>query len=307
MIVVNLLESMKRFEKYTRIIHHDFPYLNVSSIKKIGEGDNSIAFLINENYIFRFAKREEVKQQIRREILVLPKIKSAVTLQIPEFEFISPGIKFVGYKKIEGKVFTSKILQSLNLEEQIFIQKTLANFLSQVHSFLLTELKNCGLETMNPYEEYSENFVDAKEYIFPKISKNKRKIISRLFTEYLSNENNFNYTPALVHNDFSKDHILFDAVNKEITGIIDFGDIAIGDPGYDFMYLQDEFGETFLHEILKYYQHPHQLISINKIYFFSLANKIQILLTSLKNKDDEGIKSGLKDLNKWFKKFALKK
>jgi aminoglycoside 2''-phosphotransferase len=296
------MESMKKFQNYIMIIHQDFPDLNIFSIKKMGEGDNSIAFLINENNIFRFAKRKEIKQQIRREILVLPKIKPALNLQIPEFGFISPETKFVGYKKIEGEIFTNKIFQSLKKKEQLFIQKTIANFLYQIHSFSVAELKNCRLETMNPYEEYSDNFEQAKQLIFPNISKNKRGIITKLFTQYLCNENNFKYAPALVHNDFSKDHILFDTVNKGICGIIDFGDIAFGDRDYDFMYLLDEFGEDFLSGIFKYYQHQYHPVSLNKIHFFSLANKIQILLTSIKDNDEEGIKNDLKSFNKWFEK-----
>jgi len=298
---------MKKFQKYINLIHREFPAFPISSIKKTGEGDNSNAFLINENYIFRFAKRKEVQQQIRREICVLPKIRSTLNLQIPDFEFIPPDRKFVGYKKIEGNAFTNKILVSLNQEEQIFIQKTFANFLSQVHSFRLTELKDCGLETMDFQKEYSENFEEVRQSIFFNISKNKREIITRLFTEYLSNKNNFNYPPTLIHNDFSKDHILFNPANKVITGIIDFGDIAFGDPDYDFMYLLDEFGAGFLSEILKYYQHPHYPVSLNKINFFSLANKIQILLVSINNNDGQGIKTGMKNLNNWLKKSVLKK
>jgi aminoglycoside 2''-phosphotransferase len=293
---------MKEFETYTALIHHDFPDFNISSIKKIGEGDNSVAFSVNDDYIFRFAKREEVKIHIRRETLVFPKIKSALNLQIPEFEFISPETNFVSYKKIEGDILSDTIFQSLKKKEQAGIQKTIANFLSQIHSFPLAELKKCGLETMHLYDEYSENLADAQRLIFPMIPGNEREIIAGFFTEYLSNENNFNYPPTLVHNDFSKDHILFNSANKQITGIIDFGDIAFGDPDYDFLYLLDEFGEAFLEETLKYYQLRDHNVPLIKIYFFSLANKIQTLFNNIKDDDDDGIKTSLKHLNKWFKK-----
>jgi len=298
---------MNKFQKYVHLIQHDFPAFRISSIKKVGEGDNSKAFLVNENYIFRFLKRKDVKQQVRREISVLPKIRSALNLQIPDFEFISPELYYVGYKKIEGTVLNNENFESLKKKDRISIEKTIANFLSQIHSIPLSELSNSGLETMNLYEEYSGNFEDAKTFIYPHISKNKRKIIDSLFTGYLNNEKNLNYTASLVHNDFSKDHILFDTVNKEITGIIDFGDIAFGDPDYDFIYLLDEFGESFLIEILKYYQVPNRPVSRNKIHFFTLANKIQILLTSIRDNDNKEIKNALKGLNKCVEKLASKK
>jgi len=264
-----------QYQKYINLIQQDYPLLKISSIIKVGESDNSKAFHVNENYIFRFPKRKEVKQQIGREISVLPKIKSVLNLKIPDFEFISPDINYVGYKKIEGTVLTNKIFQCLKQKEQTFLQKTIAQFLYQIHSFPIEDLQNCGLEQMNLYEEYSENFEKAKQFIFPKVSKSKREMTGRLFTEYLSDENNFNYAPTLVHNDFSKDHILYDPAKKEITGIIDFGDIAFGDPDYDFLYFADEFGENFLIDVLN-------IISIRIVLFLKI--KFIFLLLRIKFK-----------------------
>ncbi|HEY5391383.1 MAG TPA: aminoglycoside phosphotransferase family protein, partial [Hanamia sp.] len=226
---------MKRFEKYIKDIHQDFPDFVISSIKKIGEGDNSKAFLINEDYIFRFSKREEVKEQVRREIAVLPKIKPLVTIQIPGFTFISPSMNYVGYRMIKGENLSGKIFKNLTQKDQQNVQKTLADFLSAIHAIDLLQLKNGNLETMDLKEEYHENFEKAKRLIFPHLSQNKREIITRFFIDYLDNEDNFNYAECLIHNDFSTDHILFNTINKQITGIIDFGDIAIGDPDYDLM------------------------------------------------------------------------
>lgn len=297
---------MKKFEKYIQKIHHDFPRFLISSIQITGEGDNSIAFIINENYIFRFPKRKEVKKQIQREIAVLPKIKSSLNLSIPHFEFISPEINFVGYKIIPGTPLTFKIYNSLNKKQQAYINQSIGSFLSQLHHTDMDALNHCNLETMDPCEEYSDNFRKAKKYIYPHISKSKQKIITRVFTEYLCNSENFKYTPALIHNDFSADHILFDTESKLLTGIIDFGDIAIGDPDYDLMYLLDEFGEKILKGIFKIYKPGNKKKLMKKLYFFSLANKIQIIL-AYKDFNLWFLKDAYKGLEVWFKKFTINK
>ena len=298
---------MAKFDNYRNLIQKDFPDFSIPSIKKIGEGENSKAFLVNQNYIFRFPKRKTVKQQIQREVCVLPKIKRVVDLSIPEFEFISPQLNFVGYPKINGETISNKIFLSLSKKEQEIIHKQLGNFLTQIHSFLIDDLKNCGLEIMDLKEEYAENLKDAEKLIYPYILKSKQKIIKQLFIDYLNNPGNFNYTPTLVHNDFSKDHILFDTVNQQITGIIDFGDIAFGDPDYDFMYLLDEFGDKFLKRVLKYYRRDNPNVSLEKINFFTLGSKIQILLGCKRENDKDGFKSSLKDLNNWFRKYNSEK
>jgi len=293
---------MKRFEKYIKDIHQDFPDFVISSIKKIGEGDNSKAFLINEDYIFRFSKREEVKEQVRREIDVLPKIKPVVTIQIPRFTFISPSMNYVGYRMIKGENLSGEIFKNLTQKDQQNVQKALADFLSAIHAIDILQLKNGNLETMNLKEEYHENFEKAKRLIFPHLSQNKREIVTRFFVDYLDNKDNFNYAKCLIHNDFSKDHILFNTVNKQITGIIDFGDIAIGDPDYDLMYLLDEFGENFIMDFLKYYQHSDEKNLLQKLKFFTLANKIQLFPEEENNQEPGDWNYAFTLLNEWFEK-----
>ncbi len=290
---------MATFNRIREIIQQEFPDFFISSIKKIGEGDNSKAFLINKNYILRFPKREEVKQQLKKEITVLPKIKSFLRLNIPDFTLISKNIHFVGHKSITGKFLNNKIYHSLDKKNQKNIQKTLALFLTQLHKINLSTLNNCGLETMNYKEEYSYNFEDPKKLIYPNINRSGRKIITKLFTNYLDDTENFEYKPALIHNDFSTDHILFEKATSGISGIIDFGDLAIGDPDYDLMYLFDSFGEEFIIEILQFYKHNNHENLLKKLYFFSLANKLQILIGSIKDEDESGIKEGYENLKKW--------
>ena len=39
---------------------------------------------------------------------------------------------------------------------------------------------------------------------------------------------------AVIHRDFSEDHILLDPVEGRLAGVIDFTDAALGDPAFDF-------------------------------------------------------------------------
>lgn len=293
---------MKNFIKYVNSIQKDFPDFNISSIKKIGEGDNSKAFLVNEEYVFRFPKNKEAKMQMQREIVVLPIIKPFLILQIPESKFISPDLSFLGHKIITGTPLTSIIYNSLKRNIRNSIQHSIGNFLLQLHRIDLSLLKDCNLETMNLKEEYFENFEQARDFIYPNISKTKRKTITRLFTNYLGDAENFEYKPVLIHADFSEDHILIDTVNKQITGIIDFGDIVFGDPAYDYVYLLDEFGENFLNGIFKIDEPIDKTKLMRKLIFFSLANKIQIIIMEKEARDSEALKEAYASLNHWLDK-----
>ena len=168
-----MFESMRKFKSYLEDIHHHFPSLNIFSIQKTGEGDNSLAFLINDKYIFRFPKRADVKYQLKKEINVLPKIRRHISLAIPEFRFISPTLSFAAHSKISGIPMSFKDYYSLENKYQVSIQRSLRNFLTQLHGISLSEVQNCGLEIMDLKKEYSTNFFNAKKSIYPNISKAK--------------------------------------------------------------------------------------------------------------------------------------
>lgn len=291
---------MKNLKLIKQAINKEYPEFDISSVKKMGEGDNSKAFLINKNYIFRFAKREDVKVSFRKEIKVLPKIEPFLPLQIPKLKFVSKETDFVGYKSIPGEFMSAKIYKLSGKKVRKQLQISLSKFLSNLHNIDLGILKDCGLETMNYKEEYSNDYIKIQRLIFPNISIKKKNLITEFYHLYLDNKNNFEYNPSLIHNDFSQDHILLRKSTKEVNGIIDFGDIAIGDPDYDLMYLSDNPGAKFIQEMLQFYNPDNYIKLMKKLSFFSMANKLQIIIEDIERNDAYLIKKGYKKLDKWF-------
>ena len=72
------------------------------------------------------------------------------------------------------------------------------------------------------------------------------------------------------------------------------------------MYLLSEFGEDFLKAVIKIYHHKNKNELMRKLFFFTLANKIQILL-AYKDFDLRFLKNADKELEIWFKKFDIRK
>ena len=62
----------------------------------------------------------------------------------------------------------------------------------------------------------------------------------------------WDFTPVLIHSDFSHSHIFVDAKKGVVSGLIDFADVEIGDPARDFGVIW-EYGETFVKAMLKHY------------------------------------------------------
>lgn len=258
------------------MILKNFPHLHIEKIELAGEGMDSRSFFVKlprHTYVFRFPKFPTVAKNLQVEMALLPKLQKYVRLPIPQFDFIGKGIMnrtFVGYKKIEGVTLTS-LWNNIATHKQETILHILGAFLKNVHSFPVKEAKKCGVPEQNFRRIYKGDLRKVVKDIYLTIPQKMRVYIERLYEEYLGDERNFTYSPTLLHADFGGGHIFCNKHDACITGIIDFGDIGIGDPDYDLMYLYGEFGWKFILQFLKHYSRPDHDLNI-------LHRKLRLLL-----------------------------
>ena len=292
---------MKNMEKEqaVAIIKKNFPQLSVDSIEIAGEGMDSKAFEVNEELIFRFPKYADVGEKLKVEISLLPQLRSYFKLLIPNFEYIGEqtnGLPFVGYKKIQGVPLERELFDSLDQELQEKLIMQIADFIKQIHSFPVEEAKKLGAKIVNFQENYTSDFAELKNKAWHLLDNTTQIYIEELFKTYLSDKENFNYLTTLLHSDLSPEHIIYDQDEKSIVGIIDFGDMEIGDPDYDLMYLYREYSLEFVQKLLKYYPHKNQGQIISKLYFLSRCNTIHDILIAVDRKDDDKLKRALDKL-----------
>ena len=143
------------------------------------------------------------------------------------------------------------------------------------------------------------------EHVHPSLSVFLQEKIDIAFNSYLNNLNNFDYKPSLLHNDLSGNHILINVNDKQVEGIIDFGDMAIGDPDYDLTLLFAEFGENFINKLLQFYNRPNSSTLIEKLKFFNLANVLLRIQRLIIAKDEHEIKDEMIILQNWILKYYM--
>ena len=130
------------------------------------------------------------------------------------------------------------------------------------------------------------------------ISASQQAHVEHLFQGYLDYDGSFEYTPALLHADLSGDHIFSTADGWDIAGIIDFGDIRIGDPVYDLMYLYQDYGTEFIDDLVGYFSRKHFANIQPKLQFFNVCNTIEdILHWGLDRGDDRVVREALEKLD----------
>lgn len=244
------------------IIECEFGFI-VHNIFVLGQGLDSIAYLVNGEYIFKQSKHDEAKHNLKKEVQVLNYLKGKITLQIPDMEYYSEEYGVCGYKEIKGDKLTPVIYEKMRDDEKEKSVQDIALFLREMHSMPFPDID--GLE-WNVMDDYKSDYDTLQEIIENKIPDRSKEWIDDLYKRIFYDARISRYVKALCHNDLSCNHIIMK--NNKAVGIIDFGDAAITDRDKDFVYLledsNEEIGREFGLRVLEYYNHPNKDIAILK-------------------------------------------
>lgn len=287
------------FIKIEELIKNKFD-LEVKSATLIGEGYDSKAYLINDEYIFKIKISTNEKKGYKKEKAVLDflnkNLKTDIKIPKIDYAYITDELSIMGYKKIDGKFLNPQIYNEMNEQEKQILKLDIAKFLKDMHNLDFSEIKNY---TINNKQNCLEDFALLKKTIYQDLTEKEKNYIENFF-ERLKNTTIFDDKKCLCHNDFSCNHLLLDE-NKRLVGIIDFGDSGIIDEYCDFIYLledsNEELGKDFGEDILKLYGD----IDIRKAeeyqYIVEEYYPIETIVYGIKNNRKDFVEKGRKVLN----------
>lgn len=250
------------------LIHDMWPEVIVTQIEALshtGWGGDYDAFLINGRDIFLFSRHPRAARVLAVERRLLPRLAPRVALPIPSFRYIAPDApmappRCVGYAAIPGEPLTPTLFQRTATTGSILghMADQLGAFLSGLHSCPLWVAEECGLSgpALSPLEQVSQSYHDVRVGVYPVLGSGERHFLDRLFAAFLADVRQAPWPPTLCHGDLTSDHILIDPSNGgHITGIIDFGDVCLGDPAGDFVW-RYAYGDAFFRRVLACYRAP---------------------------------------------------
>ena len=187
----------------------------------------------------------------------MPRLSRTLSLPVPEYCFIGKPVPaypyaFAGYPKLKG---VAAIELSLDESETISLAGTLGSFLSSVHSFPGLDAQELGViqADVDPGTAIAEALAELNE-LAPSLPSD----ISRQCENYLQNQikvsRRYSGPRRLLHGDFSAEHILLSTDGREVIEVIDWTDVEIGDPAFDYGYLWVWQGDSLVTEVLRHYQ-----------------------------------------------------
>jgi aminoglycoside 2''-phosphotransferase len=256
-----------------RAIASEVSGLAIRSTEFIGEGWTAAAYRVDDEFVFKFPKRRAEWEELDREIAFLAYARRS--LPLPTVEHLHQVRDSAGaphgyaiYRFIPGCGVQPRTLSARGRTE---LAKALAEFLRALHG-----MNAAPIQSMLPREdEYGvsrQYQQEAEEKIAPHLSNVERRRLRDFFVRHHEDPLNFTVSPRILHADLSVDHVL--CVDRSVTGILDWGDVGLGDPDYDFAYLCDDLGEAFVRDMAFHYGHADPDRLVRKTRYFSVVDQI---------------------------------
>ncbi len=221
----------------SRAIARQFPTLAANAVVPFGEGWDNAAFLVGGRYVFRFPRREVAVALIETERRVLASIAAhgPLPIPIPLFAGMPDGEypwPFAGYAVLRGRP-----LSSVRLDDDAYesLAVSCGRFLRALHAIDALPLRASGLDT-----DRIGRLDHAR--CMPKVLRRLGELsASGLLDEVAPFERLLDEVApagprgdrlAIVHGDLYARHLLI-GDDRRAAGIIDWGDVHLGDPAVD--------------------------------------------------------------------------
>jgi aminoglycoside phosphotransferase (APT) family kinase protein len=220
------------------LIEAQFPPLAPVRVEPLGAGWDNTAFLVNGAQVFRFPRRQVAVPLLEAETRLLPAIAPRLPLPVPMPAFVGRSGEsypwpFAGYSLIPGRTACAADLDDA---QRHAVAEPLARFLAALHAFPAVEAARQGAGP-DPIArlDLERRLPRLRESLAQLVAQNLVADVRPLLA--LVDAAPAAYVPrsdTLVHGDLYIRHLLVND-DKQLAGVIDWGDIHLGDPAGDLM------------------------------------------------------------------------
>ncbi|MEA2551975.1 MAG: hypothetical protein QOJ65_151 [Fimbriimonadaceae bacterium] len=220
-----------------RLVADQFRDLAGKTINHLASGWDNEAYLVDDRVVFRFPRRQVAVELIEREVRILPLLAPNLSLRVPAPTHVgrpSPEFPYpwAGYEILPG---TTADRVPWTDDERSANAEALGHFLKELHSIPVDEQTRAwapgddiGRTDLAGRLPKLLERLDTAHRILPDLPLEK---LRRLATDLAETEPWPN-PPCWVHGDLYVRHLVVDG-EKRVTGIIDWGDVHLGDPALD--------------------------------------------------------------------------
>ena len=284
---------------YVERIRAVYPELPVERVSVNCEGQYNVVLVVDDALVFRFPRFNEGVRRLAMETAILRGIRRYVTLPVPDpiytsFDIERVGEVFAGYRLLPGEPLRHETVRAI--EDEGTLQRLaaqLGTFLRELHAVPVAEAIAYPLPALDAggwYARWRDLDARIRERVYPHLGTAARRRVADHFEPVLADPGALAFRPVLVHGDFGAGNILFDARQGRITGIVDFGSSAPGDPAVDVAALSI-YDEPFLRRALAAY--PEMAAMLGRARFYRGTFALQEALYGAEHGDPAALERGI--------------
>ncbi len=187
------------------------------SLVAIDDGYDFKVLVVDDAWVVRFPRREAVVSALETEIALLPQLAAALPIAVPEFAHVSHDPPFVAYPFIRGEPLVDEDAAGVRA------------FLDALHAF---DPSGLPVERPDWIALYRNQCAEFERLVVPLLDIDEGERAAALLAQV---ETLTGFTPSLVHADLGPEHLL--VRDKRLIGVIDWGDVRVGDPALDYAWL----------------------------------------------------------------------
>ena len=206
-----------------------FPDLSIASTRIENSGGDHVLLIADEKYAFRFPRPGQ--HALLHEIDVLHLLRQRTNMAVPAYEFIDPIGRFAGYQLIPGTPLSPAVFELLSNSARDAVLRAVGQLLHTLHTLDPAAIINreawpCNWTAADFADRMRRQRLPRLNLALPALA----DAIGRFFELYRQDRPE---ESTVVHGDLVPEHILIDEDSSTLAGIIDFGDVALGDPAQD--------------------------------------------------------------------------
>lgn len=211
-----------------RLVRERFAPATASNVERIQGGWDCYTYDVGGEWIVQLPRLPQADSTLRAQLEILPALAPELPAPIPVPELVSERPLCIAYRRIEGTpVHGEASVQGIWPER-------LGRFLFDLH---LVPSEFVGLRPIvleRWRADVTSDLDSFRSSVFPLLDPDEVSSAESAFDRFLAGVSSF--ALGVVHRDLGPEHVLVRS-SGDLAGVIDWGDVGIGDPAIDFSWL----------------------------------------------------------------------
>jgi aminoglycoside 2''-phosphotransferase len=232
-------------------VREAFPDLVFAEIEIDDRGGDHRVLVLDREYAFRFPRGSD--NNLRMELAVLGALQGRCEVPTPRYEFVAPDRSFAGYRFLQGAELTSLLFRPLPRPVQRNILDQMVRLLQVLHAL---EPERIAEESEWRHAWTARQFIDRGRKRLAMVGGTFSALAEEIENFYQVHERDQAPGFVVLHGDLVEEHLLLSPAHDSLSGVIDFGDVGLGDPADDLKGVWG-FGRAAATYLVNRYTHGH--------------------------------------------------